>query len=516
MKTEKQDDGSVIIFSRRTLAVLWKKKIWIALVSVLCAVVVAAGMALSVKPMYQADILMYVNNHKFSLGSAALTISSGELTAARQLLDTYMVALKSRTALDTVIEKAGLPYSREKLAGMISAGSVNNTEWFTVKVTAGNPEEARIIADTIAEVLPEVLAGTIEGSSVKVLDYAVLPQGRIDSGSTRYAVLGFIMGFVVVVLVIILKDSMDDKIQDEETLTEVSAQIPVLATIPHKGGGSHYSRYGHDQKKKSNDKARNGLNAICGDLDFAQTEAYNLLQTSVQYSFSGSDGCKVVGITSSERNEGKSTLAINLAYSLSVDKKRVLLLEGDMRLPSIAKKLGIESKPGLSDYLTGKAVNDEGIQYSEMVPSLAVICAGVLPPNPFRLLGSESMKELLQELKQYFDYIIVDLPPVNIVSDPLAIAKYLDGFVVVARNEYSTRKGVADVIKKLCAVNANILGFALNFDHIFSNDGYGKYSRYRKYEAYEQDYETGSEPAIRRKGVPAALRDADDNSTMKP
>ena len=488
-----------MINTRRTLMVLWKKKILIAAVSVLFAIIMLIGAVLFITPEYQADILVYVNNHNITVGSTNFSINSGELTAARQLLNTYIVALKSRTTMDSVIEKADLPYSRQQLSKMISAGSVNNTEWFTVTVTARNPEEARIIADTIAEVLPDVLSSSIEGSSVKILDYAVMPQGKVDPGYKNYAVLGFVAGFALTVLFVIIKEILNDKLHGEETLNDISDSIPVLATIPHKGSSSNYSKYGYGygygQKKKNNDKSHKGkstddINALCDDLDFAQIEAYNLLQTSVQYSFSRKDSCKIIGITSSERNEGKSTLAINLAYSLSNDKKNVLLLEGDMRLPSIAKKLGIESKPGLSDYLTGKVLSNEGIQYSKKAPSLSVICAGVLPPNPFRLLGSESMEEVLTELRSHFDFIIVDLPPVNIVSDPLAIAKYLDGFIVVARSEFSTRQGVADVVKKLQTVNANILGFVLNYDNTASGGRYGKYGRYDKHEAYGRDYET--------------------------
>ncbi len=336
-------ESGLLIDYLRLLKVLWKKKILIAIVSILCAIIMVAGAVLFITPKYQADILVYVNNHTVSIGSTSFTFNSGELTAARALLDTYIVALKSRTALDAIIEKADLPYTRGQLSDMISAGSVNKTEWFTVTVTASDPEEARIIANTAAEVLPKVLSSTIEGSSVKILDYAVKPQGKVDPGYKKYAVLGFVAGFALTLLFVIIKEILNDKIHGEETLTEVSDTVPVLATIPHKGTKGHYSKYedgyGHKEKGSSSSaksKSFDEATAICGDLDFSQTEAYNLLQTSVQYSFE-SNGCKVVGITSSERNEGKSTLAVNLAYSLSVDKKKVLLLDGDMRLPSIAK-----------------------------------------------------------------------------------------------------------------------------------------------------------------------------------
>ncbi|MBQ0110882.1 MAG: CpsD/CapB family tyrosine-protein kinase [Oscillospiraceae bacterium] len=219
---------------------------------------------------------------------------------------------------------------------------------------------------------------------------------------------------------------------------------------------------------------KNDMN-ICDDLDFATAEAYKLLRTSVQYSFSDNATCKVIGVTSSKRNEGKSTLSVNLAYMLANDRKRVLLLEGDMRLPSISKKLGISSTPGLSDYLTGRAKNNEGIQHSEIAPNISVICAGVIPPNPSELLSSASMERLLAALKEHFDYIIVDLPPVNIVTDPLSVAKYLDGFIIVVRSEFTNCSDVQDVVKKLQLVDAKILGFVVN------NDAKATKKKYKKY-----------------------------------
>ena len=448
----------------RILKMLWKKKVLIAAASVMCALITVFGAAVTTVPQYQADILVYVNNSSISLGSNALSFSLNELSAAKLLLNSYVVALKSRACLDEIIEKAGLSYSREQLKQMISAEDVNETEWFTITVKSPDPEESKLIADTIAEILPKLLSETIKGSSVEIVDSAIKPEKQSSLGYTSYGEIGFLIGFFAIIIILILIEILDDKIKGEETLSEISETIPILANISHKGLHHNYKsgyEYGQASKKVYSKKTVDDVTAICGELDFAVAESYKLLQTSVQYTFENG-GCKVIGITSSDKNEGKSTVAVNLAYMLSCDKKRVLLLDGDMRLPSIAKKLGIESTPGLSDYLTGKAKNNEGIQYSEKAHDLSVICAGVVPPNPFGLLNSANMERLISALKNTFDYIIVDLPPVNIVSDPLAVAKCLDGFIVVVRTEYSTRKGVRKVIEKLQVVNSNIIGYVIN------------------------------------------------------
>ena len=233
---------------RRILLALWDQKILIAVISVLCAVLVTIGAYFLVVPKYSADIMVYVNNSSISIGSTSLTINSGEISAARQLLDTYVVLLKSRTALDAVIQKANLPYTRGQLKSMVSAGSVNKTEVFTVVVTASNPEEARIIADTFAGVLPDIVSKTIKGSSVEIIDYAVLPSTKVSPGYSTYALIGFAIGFVIVCGIIVVLEMLNDKIHDEGTMAEIFDSIPVLATIPNRTAGKRYSRYSYYSK----------------------------------------------------------------------------------------------------------------------------------------------------------------------------------------------------------------------------------------------------------------------------
>lgn len=229
--------------------------------------------------------------------------------------------------------------------------------------------------------------------------------------------------------------------------------------------------------------------AICGELSFAASEAYKLLRTNIQFSFPGDDGCKVIGITSSKRGEGKSMTAINLAYSFACDGKKVLLLEADLRLPNIARRLNLRERPGLSDYLVGTIKGNEGLQRSEIANGAYVVTAGVIPPNPSELLGSANMEKWIAAFKEVFDYILVDLPPVNIVSDPLVVSKFIDGYAFVVRKEYSTRQDVLGAMEKMSVVGAKVLGFVFNtndedghLDHKYSSHnnryGYGKYGGY--------------------------------------
>lgn len=217
-------------------------------------------------------------------------------------------------------------------------------------------------------------------------------------------------------------------------------------------------------------------------LSFAATEAYKLLRTNLLFTLPGEKKCRVVGVTSSIRGEGKSTTAVNLSYTLAETGKKVLLMDGDLRIPSIAKKLEIRGIPGISNMMVGNASPAEAIRVSDKLDSWHILPAGDIPPNPTEMLGSAQMEKLIKELSESYDFIVVDLPPVNLVSDALVISSLLDGMIVVVREEYSERRELNSCIKQLELSNVKILGVVMNVTSRITNN-YGQYrkKRYNKY-----------------------------------
>lgn len=207
---------------------------------------------------------------------------------------------------------------------------------------------------------------------------------------------------------------------------------------------------------------------IASNMNFASAEAYKLLRTNLMFSFSGSNECRIVGMTSSFRGEGKSLTSINLAYTLAEARKKVLLIEGDMRLPTLANRLGLQSTPGLSNLLVGLNSVGEAVQPFNVavddgaVITVDVIVSGDIPPNPSELLGAERMQSLLKILREHYDYVVLDLPPVTAVTDALVASRLVDGMVVVVRNNHAVRGALSETIRQLKLVNAHILGFAFN------------------------------------------------------
>lgn len=211
-------------------------------------------------------------------------------------------------------------------------------------------------------------------------------------------------------------------------------------------------------------------------LSFGAAEAYKLLRANLAFSLPDNGKSKVIGVTSSLRGEAKSTTAINLAYTLAETGKKVLLIEGDMRLPVLTKRLRVMKTPGLSDLLAGHSNGNDVLQNSGLLNNLKVITAGTVPPNPAELLDSNPMQITLQTMRDYFDVVIVDLPPVTAVSDALTVSKYLDGMIVVVRQNYCDKKSLAETVRQLRFSQAKILGFVVS-DSDLQKKHYKKYSK---------------------------------------
>ena len=216
------------------------------------------------------------------------------------------------------------------------------------------------------------------------------------------------------------------------------------------------------------------------NLEFTAVEQYKLLRTNLSFLLPENKGCKVIGVSSSVRGEGKSTTAVNLSYVLAESGNRVILLDGDLRIPSVAKKMKIKSTPGLTDLLKGDDVDLEQFR-TKHLDTWYIMPSGVLPPNPSELLGSKRMEATLQALSKHYDYIVVDLPPINIVSDALAISQYIDGIIVVIREDYTEKKELENCIRQLRLSNVKVLGCVMNE----TKEGKRYYRYYKTYGNYD-------------------------------
>lgn len=234
------------------------------------------------------------------------------------------------------------------------------------------------------------------------------------------------------------------------------------------------------KRAESQKAVRNEEKAIFGkNLSFAAAEAYKLLRTNILFALPDEQKCRVIGVTSAISGEGKSTTSLNLSYMLAEAGERVLLIEGDMRLPSISKRLKLQVSPGLSNVLAGLNGVKEILQESGLHKRLQVISSGDIPPNPSELLGAKSIGILLEVLAGDYDFIVFDLPPVTEVADALVASKQTDGMIVVVRQNYVSRRALADTMQQLKYVDAKVLGFVMT--HASVGKGKKYYKRYGGY-----------------------------------
>lgn len=452
MTEKKAQPADVTVLTIQQILSLLLRRCWMLILSaVICGAVCYFVSANFITPKYESTVTFYVNNNSFSTDNR---LSYSDLWVSQNLVDTYMVILDTGETLRAVIQEANVDLTAAELADMIQAKMVEETELFTVTVTGLEPESTYRLAAAIGKVLPERIGNIMNGTSARVADDAMLPTSPSDPSPVRNAVSGAMFGFVFCASVLLVQALLTVRIRKEEDITRVSA-LPILAGIPSMEltGGRTKRRPGQESQTEKigiymSERAAEGMQLLCLKLPFC---------------FMDEHSCHVIGVSSAMAGEGKSTSAVNLAYSLTKLKHRVLLVDCDLRRPSVHVKLSQSKAPGLSEFLVSQAAPEDIVK--DCVSGdvhFSVITSGRVPPNPIELLSSDRMAHLLDSLRQKYDYIILDLPPVGEVGDAIVTAKLTDGNLLVVRQNHCTRPALQSAIHELTSVDARLLGIVHN------------------------------------------------------
>lgn len=255
-KTERNAGDYYVVDLSHIVKVIWRNVWVVAIVSLIVAVIGFSVAAFAIAPTYSSSVMLYVNNSSFSVGDLGFSISSSELTAAQTLAKTYTVLLMNRTTLERIIDETGIDYTWEEVYDMIESSPVNETEVMQVTVTCEDPYEAERIANGIAKILPQRIAEIIEGSSMEVVDSAIVNTEKVAPSITVFTVVGFIIGAILAVAVLIISALMDNTVHDEEYIIK-TYDYPILAKVPNllDGGtkkyGYYYSYKKHDGGEKN-------------------------------------------------------------------------------------------------------------------------------------------------------------------------------------------------------------------------------------------------------------------------
>ena len=210
-------------------------------------------------------------------------------------------------------------------------------------------------------------------------------------------------------------------------------------------------------KKKKENRPDIKLETISDKSKFAIVESYKAARTNIMFALSADDN-KVFAVTSYSKGEGKSTVSSNLAISFSKMEKKVLLIDSDLRRPNVHNIFKVENASGLSNVI-GKMVSFEEVVHRKVLPNLDILPSGTIPPNPSELLCSARFIDLVNKLKEDYDYIIFDTPPVGVVADALLLKDLVAGFVVVLRERSTTHGDVQNLLESAKLADCKLLGF---------------------------------------------------------
>lgn len=505
---QEEQDNYLEIDLLQLLKVIKRRALVIAASAIACALVFFLVSQFLITPKYQAEAMMYINNSKGAQENMA--VNASDLQASQSLVDTCVAIINTRAVYSEVKKETHVDYTYSELSDMVSAEAVNSTELLKITVTSTDPVEAAKLANAYVKVASKTMMDTVMGSNTKTVDKATVPKHKSSPSIMKNTAIGFLLGMIAAMGVVVLLELMNTVIRSEKELNEAVKDVPVLGVIPDfkalgkngsKSRGSYGKNYGYEgaaAKTAADGSGRaaepeyekNGI--MTGPMPFAFRESYKALRTNIMFSLAAIERGRIIGVTSADKGDGKSTCSINTALSIAETGKNVLFLDCDLRLSMIAERLDIKKSPGLSNILVGACELNDAVQKvtfgNDDEYSVDVITAGDFPPNPAELLNSKQMEELCKQFTGRYDYIIVDLPPVQVVSDALILSGALDGLIVVVREGKSEREDVKATVKKIDFIGGKLLGFAYTNHYEKPKTGhYGKYGKYG-YGDYSKGY----------------------------
>lgn len=424
---------------------------------------------------YTAVGTMYVGNGNPAATNYQYT-SSSDLDSAVQLIDTYMVVIKSNKVLDVITERLAPKYPQITpgfIAASLSAGAVSKTSVLQIRCTTTEPQLSTDIANAVLDVAPGELIRVVSAGSCEVIDYATTPMFPDYRSPKRRGVLGALFGIVLSGAILMVLFLLDRRITDVKEITDFYTP-PVLASIQR------------EKVKEKKEKRGQASFLLTNKSPMEKVESYAKLRMNMLYTLIDKES-NVVVVTSPVSGEGKTTIAANLAVSCAMGGKKVLLIDGDMRRACVREVfLFDENKPGLSNTLVGNIGWQETILTTQF-DLLHILPAGQLPPNPAELLGSKEMKALLNSLAQSYDLIIMDMPPINVVADPLAVSSVVAGCLFVVRQNYTDHPDLRKALIAAEMTGMEVLGFIFFGEELSVSGRYGYYGK-KYYQKYYKNY----------------------------
>ncbi len=435
---------------REIFQIIRKYLILIIITPIIFAAIGAAVSIYLIEPVYESSTTLIVREDK----AAEEAISISDVNLSKSLVYTYAEMAKSYTVLDNTAKTLNI----DKLnSDNITVSPVKDTQILKVAVQNTDPVLARDIADTLVEEFTMEIQRITKTNNVAVVDYARLPLEPVKPNIVMNTAIAGILGLMVILLIVFLKEYFDNTAKTEKDIENLLG-LPILGAVPNFNHGS-----------------KSGKFLISDNPSSPVAEAYRKITTNIEFSNVDNE-IKTIMITSAKQDEGKTTTICNIAAVMTELKKNILIMDLDLRKPAVHKQFNLSNKTGLTDLLMNK---DDFKSYLQNIsPGMDVITTGRVPANPAEIINSRTLKELIKEMAAEYDYILLDAPPVMLVSDPITISTYSNAVVLAIEHGKTEKELAKKAVDSLKQVDANIIGA------VFNNIPVSKHSNYYYYRSY--------------------------------
>lgn len=464
------------------------EKFWIILVSAAVCATVMGVLAGNSVMTYSATSKLYIVNKD----SSGVNISDLQLGTVLTL--DYQEVFKTWEVHKMVIEELDLPYSYQQMQSMLTISNPEETRILYITVSNPDAKMAAKIANAYAKAAKTFIINTMEG--VEPSDFSIALEPSVGSGANvgSSAVIGFVGGGVLAVAILAFLFVLDNRPRSPEAIQQYGG-IPTLSVFPANKDKHPAGKFTSKNKETPAIKSAPTGNYLevsnFPQLDYVCNEAMNTLCTNLSYC--GKDIRKIM-ITSRYAGEGKSYIAMNLLRTFSQLGKRTVLIDTDLRASGIQSdyrlRYSTQSHYGLSEYLSGICGLEEAV-YQTNLPNTYMIPAGHEAPNPLQLLDTRLMGELIEQLAEQFDVVLVDTPPVGVLADAVALAKFCDGALLVVGYCKGKQQEIGDAVENIKQTGCKVLGAVFNgvkFNSMSNRHYYYSSERYASH--YNKRYYT--------------------------
>ncbi len=395
-------------------------------------------------------------------------VTTTQTDAAISLAEAYSEILKSSYHAELIMQQLSewQNISEGMIKSSISVRTSQKSSVMTFSCTTPNPELSYDVCVALTKVAPKVIDEKFFGA-LKPLDAPTMPSGYSSPNIMKNTFLGALLGVLLSVAVLVVLKLLNNKVMSERDIgTSYLGAVPTFENTKKSKGRS--------KSKNPEEEAK-----LAAQNNFFIIESYKSIRTNLMYTFSSSKNGNIVAFSGAEVNAGKSVTCANLAIAFAQNGFRILVIDADMRRPKQQKLFKKTHTEGLSKLLSGQCTFEEAV-IRNVSSNIDLVPAGPLPPNPSELLSTVEMDAFLEHVSKMYDYVFIDTPPINFVTDCLAIANKINGIALVARQGYTEKDEFAKAVFKVKAIKAKIVGTILNDTAVEKKKKYYKNSYYYK------------------------------------